>query len=54
MDKKQININASKAVLLNDEDNIVIAINNMEAYQHLDDFDITIDSPILSDKKLLD
>ncbi len=52
MDKKQININASKAVLLNDMDNIVIAINNMEAYQHLDDFDITIDSPILSGQKI--
>ena len=35
MDKKQININASKAVLLNEEDNIVVAINNMEAYQYL-------------------
>ena len=37
-------IKTSKAVLLNDVDNIVIAINNMEAYQHLDDFDITLDS----------
>ena len=52
MDKKQININASKAVLLNDEDNIVIAINNMEAYQYLEDFDITLDSPILSGQKI--
>ncbi len=31
MAKKLINKNASKAVLLNDVDNIVIAINNMEA-----------------------
>jgi altronate hydrolase len=52
MDKKQININASKAVLLNDVDNIVIAINNMEAYQYLEDFDITLDSPILSGQKI--
>ena len=52
MDKKQININASKAVLLNDVDNIVIAINNMEAYQNLEDFDITLDSPILSGQKI--
>ena len=52
MDKKQININASKAVLLNDLDNIVIAINNMEAYHYLDDFDITLDSPILSGQKI--
>ena len=52
MDKKQININASKAVLLNDVDNIVIAINNIEAHQRLDDFDITLDSPILSGQKI--
>ena len=52
MDKNKININASKAVLLNDVDNIVIAINNMEAYQHLKDFNITLDSPILSGQKI--
>ena len=52
MDKKLINKNASKAVLLNDVDNIVIALNNMEAYQHLEDFDITLDSPILSGQKI--
>ena len=52
MDKEQININASKAVLLNDVDNIVIAINNMEAYQQLVDFNITLDSPILSGQKI--
>ena len=52
MDKKQINMNASKVVLLNDVDNIVIAINNIEAYQYLNDFDITLDSPILSGQKI--
>ena len=52
MDKKQTNINASKAVLLNNVDNIVIAINNMEAKQHLHDFDITLDSPILAGQKI--
>ena len=52
MNNKQININASKAVLLNDLDNIVIAINNIEAYQKLEDFDIKLDSPILSGQKI--
>ena len=52
MNKIQININASNAVLLNDEDNIIIAIKNMKAYQHLKDFDITLDAPILSGQKI--
>ena len=52
MNKKQININAPNAVLLNDEDNIIIAIDNMKANQHLKDFDITLDAPILSGQKI--
>ena len=52
MNKIQINLNASNAVLLNDEDNIIIAIKNMKAYQHLKDFDITLDAPILSGQKI--
>ena len=52
MNKKQININASNAVLLNDEDNIIIAIDNMKANQHLKDFDIILDAPILSGQKI--
>ena len=40
MNKKQINIKASNAVLLNYEDNIIIAIDNMKANQHLENFDI--------------
>ena len=52
MNKKQVNINASNAILLNYEDNIIIAIDNMKANQHLEDFDITLDAPILSGQKI--
>ena len=52
MDNKQTNINTSKAILLNDIDNIIIAIGNMNANQNLEDFDITLDSPILSGQKI--
>ena len=52
MDNKQTNINNAKAILLNDIDNIIIAIDNMNANQNLEDFDITLDSPILSGQKI--
>ena len=52
MDNKQININPSNAVLLNNEDNIIIALDNMKANQHLKDFDITLNAPILSGQKI--
>ncbi len=52
MNKKQINIKPSNAVLLNDKDNIIIAIDNMKANQHLKDFDIILDAPILSGQKI--
>ena len=52
MDNKQIDINASNAVLLNNEDNIIIATDNMKAEEHLKDFDITLDAPILSGQKI--
>ena len=52
MDNNETNMNASKAILLNDSDNIIIAINNMNANQYLEDFDITLDAPILSGQKI--
>ena len=52
MDNKQTNINASNAVLLNGIDNIIIAISNMKANQYLEDFDITLDAPIISGQKI--
>ena len=52
MDSKKTNINTSNAILLNDEDNIIIAIDNMKANQYLKDFDITLDAPILSGQKI--
>ena len=42
----------SKAIILNDKDNIIIAIGNMKAGQYLIDFDLTIDAPILSGQKI--
>ena len=48
MDNKKISSTASNAILLNDADNIVIAINNMKANQYLKDFEITLDAPIPS------
>ncbi len=52
MNNKQININPSNAVLLNDDDNIIIALDAMKANQHLKDFDITLNAPILSGQKI--
>ena len=34
------------------DDNIIIAIGNMNAGQHIKKFDLTIDAPILSGQKI--
>ena len=47
MDNKKINLNPSNAILLNDSDNIIIAIDNMKANQYLEDFDITLDAQLV-------
>ena len=52
MDNKEINVKASNAILLNDADNIIIAIDNINANQYLEDFDLTLDAPILSGQKI--
>ena len=49
---KEINVKPSSAILLNDVDNIIIAIDYMNAYHHLENFDIIIDAPILSGQKI--
>ena len=46
MENKETKMKASNAILLNDTDNIIVAIDNMKANQHLEDFDITLDAPI--------
>ncbi len=52
MDHKLIKEERSKSIILNDSDNIIIALDNMKAGQYLKNFDITIDSPILSGQKI--
>ena len=52
MDNKEINVKASNAILLNDADNIIVAIDNINANQYLKDFDLTLDAPILSGQKI--
>ena len=42
----------AKAIILNDEDNIIIALDNMSAGQYLKQFSLTIDAPILSGQKI--
>jgi len=42
----------SKAIILNENDNIVIALENMNAGQYLKQFALTIDAPILSGQKI--
>ena len=49
---EEINIKSSNAILLNDKDNIIIALENMNANQYLEGFDIRIDAPILSGQKI--
>ena len=41
-----------KAIILNKTDNIVIALNNMNAGDYLKDHDLKIDAPILSGQKI--
>ena len=43
---------SGRAIILNQEDNIIIAIGNMNAGQYLKTFDLTIDAPILSGQKI--
>ena len=52
MDNKEINVKTSKAILLNEADNIIIAIDNINANQYLEDFDLILDAPILSGQKV--
>ena len=52
MGHKQINEENSKSIILNDSDNIIIALDNMKAGQYLKNFDVTIDAPILSGQKI--
>ncbi|MDA9973517.1 UxaA family hydrolase, partial [Alphaproteobacteria bacterium] len=42
----------AKAIILNEDDNIIVAIDNMNAGQHLKQFSLTIDAPILSGQKI--
>ena len=52
MNNKEKREKTSKALVLNDKDNIIIAIDNMQAGQTLKHFDLTIDAPILSGQKI--
>ncbi len=52
MDTKEIKIKSPNAILLNNSDNIIIAIDNMKANHYLKDFDVTTDAPILSGQKI--
>ena len=51
MDHNQIYEEHSKSIILNDSDNIIIALDNMKAGQYLKNLDDIIDSPILSGQK---
>ena len=52
MDHNQTYEEHSKSIILNDSDNIIIALDNMKAGQYLKNFDVIIDSPILSGQKI--
>ena len=52
MDHNQTYEEYSKSIILNDSDNIIIALDNMKAGQYLKNFDVIIDSPILSGQKI--
>ena len=52
MDQDYINEEHSKSIILNESDNIIIALDNMKAGQYLKNFDVTIDAPILSGQKI--
>ena len=51
-DNKEENSATDKAILLSSSDNILIALGNMNAGQHIKKFDLTIDAPILSGQKI--
>ena len=51
-DNKEENSATDKAILLSSGDNILIALGNMNAGQHIKKFDLTIDAPILSGQKI--
>ncbi|MDC1356419.1 UxaA family hydrolase [Pseudomonadota bacterium] len=42
----------ANAIILNDNDNILVALDNMNAGQYLKQFNLTIDAPILSGQKI--
>ena len=52
MKNKQVKKDTAKAILLNKQDNIIIALDNMQAKQYLKEFDLTTDAPILSGQKI--
>ena len=51
IEQKKYNKN-SKAIALNKEDNIIIALDNMRAGETLNNFELTIDAPILAGQKI--
>ena len=52
MNYKEIDQIKPNAIILNEKDNIIIAVNNIEAGQYLKDFGLTLDAPILSGQKI--
>ena len=52
MYKKKIDNSSDKSILLNPDDNIIIALGNMNSGQYLKNYDLTLDSPILSGQKI--
>ena len=52
MENITINKENAKAIILNDDDNIIVALDNMNAGQYLKQFGLTIDAPILSGQKI--
>ena len=52
MDNKEVSNDSGTAIILNQDDNIIIAIGNMNAGQHLKSFDLSIDAPIMSGQKI--
>ena len=52
MENITINKENAKAIILNDDDNIIVALDNMNAGQYLKQFSLTIDAPILSGQKI--
>jgi len=51
LDNKEESKVSGRAIILNQRDNIIIAIGNMNAGHYLKNFDLTIDAPILSGQK---